>query len=350
MKCARRTQLVLDRVLPDIELDLAKVQRHGLFGHDVEFADVDPPQTIVDSVDFASDSWRDQLVAEAIDSCHAAFEPMTGFHRHRDRQTVSPLSKQRFGVARKQSAADQNQPKQPNSFSHHLTRFLFCPLLHYIVSSTHRRTAIENETDNLRREDHIWVSRKLIYTQAALLGISAVTFFVLGTMVGNLTTSTGDTRRHQQAAPGGYAEDCRITGVVGYRQDDREMPDIGAVVILIPKQAQPEKPQAPGLVMPATFVALDNPAIEAIDNQGGTVVRADADGKFNVLVDQGRQFRLLVISKSIRSRGRQLSEAESLTVESWFAPSGKLLRDNDFLWRDVDSSSEEMDLGLLLFE
>lgn len=169
-------------------------------------------------------------------------------------------------------------------------------------------------------------------------------------MVGNLTTSTGDTRRHQQAAPGGYAEDCRITGVVGYRQDDRELPDIGAVVILIPKQAQPEKPQAPGLVMPATFVALDNPAIEAIDNQGGTVVRADADGKFNVLVDQGRQFRLLVISKSIRSRGRQLSEAESLTVESWFAPSGKLLRDNDFLWRDVDSSSEEMDLGLLLFE
>jgi len=156
--------------------------------------------------------------------------------------------------------------------------------------------------------------------------------------------------RSQSPVSSLYAQDCRISGIVGYRDGDREMPDVGAVVILIPKKSQPEKPQAPGLVMPATFVALDNPAIEAIDNQGGTVVRADADGKFNVLVDQGRQFRLLVISKNLHTKGRQLTDAESQTVTTWFAPADKLLRDNDFLWREVDSSSEKMDLGVLSYE
>ena len=212
------------------------------------------------------------------------------------------------------------------------------------------KNAIENEPDNLPvREDHIWVSRKLIYGQAALLGISSATFFMLGMMVGNLTSSpkSGDGSAAVAAA---YADDCRISGAVAIKDNGLEMADTGAVVVLLPRRVTPDKKEAPGLIMPKTFVALDNPTIGAIHDAGGAVVRADADGKFNLLVDQGLDFRLLVISKGQLSSGRQLSEQQSAMLEKWFAPAEKLIRDNDFLWREVSSSDDEVDLGYLTFE
>jgi len=193
------------------------------------------------------------------------------------------------------------------------------------------------------------VSRKLIYGQAALLGISSATFFMMGMMVGNLTSSsTAD--GSPAAVASAYAEDCRISGVVTVKREGKEVPDVGAVVVLLPRRSTPEKRQPPGLIMPQTFVALDNPAIEAIHTAGGAVVRADADGKFNVLVDQGRDYRLLVLSKSRSSSGRQLTDQQSEMLEAWFAPSEKLVRDNDFLWREVEDAGEEFEFGYLLIE
>ena len=188
----------------------------------------------------------------------------------------------------------------------------------------------------------------MIYGQAALLGVSAATFFLFGLMVGNLTSSGSN--QNGNAAVTGYVEDCRISGVVTYQSGGRNMVDVGAVVVLIPRGSTPKKRQAPGLIMPETFVALDNPTIEAIYNVGGTVVRADSDGKFDVLVDQGREFRLLVLSKNRRAKGRQLEEQQSAVLEAWFAPSEKLTRDNDFQWRDVDASSEKVDMGVVAFQ
>lgn len=102
--------------------------------------------------------------------------------------------------------------------------------------------------------------------------------------------------------------------------------------------------------MPETFVALDNPTIEAIHNAGGAVVRADSDGKFEVLVDQGREYRLLVLSKDRRAKGRQLTKPQVALLEAWFAPSEKIIRDNDFQWHDVNASGDKVDVGILAFQ
>ena len=182
-----------------------------------------------------------------------------------------------------------------------------------------------------------------------MLGVSAATFFMLGLMVGNLTSSPG-TNQNSSTSYAGFVEDCRITGVVTFRSEGRDLADVGAVVILFPRGSTPQQRQAPGLIMPKTFIALDNPTIEAIYNAGGTVVRADADGKFDVLVDQGREFRLLVLSKNRRAKGRELEENQSNILDLWFAPAEKLIRDNDFQWQDVNASSEEVDVGVVAFE
>ena len=182
-----------------------------------------------------------------------------------------------------------------------------------------------------------------------MLGVSAVTFFMLGIMVGNLTSSQGSNST-AAAATSGYVEDARISGVVTTRSDGRDVADAGSVVILLPRGVAPEKRHAPGLIMPSTFVALDNPAIEAIHNAGGAVVRADSDGQFDVLVDQGREFRLLVLSKSRPSRGRRMEQQQSKVLETWFAPSEKLVRDNDFQWKNVNAASDKVDVGVVAFQ
>ena len=222
------------------------------------------------------------------------------------------------------------------------------PYIHYIVSEQNRSQIIENDTDTFPiREDHIWVPRRLIYGQAALLGVSAVTFFMLGIMVGNLT-APGKPDASANAATG-FAEDCRISGMVSFMRNGRQVPDTGAVVLLLPKRVGPEKRLAPGLVMPNTFVALDNPTIEGIHNSGGAAVRADAAGKFDLLVDQGRDYRLLVLSRNRKSQGKELSEAQQMVVEKWFAPAEKLIRDNDFQWQDVSGNSEQVEVGEIEF-
>ena len=102
--------------------------------------------------------------------------------------------------------------------------------------------------------------------------------------------------------------------------------------------------------MPATFVALDNPTIDGVHALGGAVVRTNSDGKFDVLVDRDRAFRLLVLSKANRSQGRPMSESQQLVLAKWFAPSEKIVRDNDFQWQDVNAAREEVAVGTIKFE
>lgn len=221
--------------------------------------------------------------------------------------------------------------------------------MHYSVSDQSGSKAIENLPDNLPvRENYLWVSRKLIYGQAALLGVSAATFFMLGLMVGNLTSTSGEVANSNPSFVG-YVEDCRVSGLVTFQKNGNEFPDKGAVVLLFPRSSSPPTPQTPGLVMPKTFVALDNPTIEAIHTAGGAVVRADSDGKFEVLVDQGREYRLLVVSKNRTPQGSTLTEPQQLLLESWFSPAEKLIRDNDFQWRDINGNAERVDAGSIQF-
>lgn len=170
---------------------------------------------------------------------------------------------------------------------------------------------------------------------------------MLGMMVGNLTAPA----RSDAAADSttGFAEDCRISGLVSFEKNGRQIPDAGAVVLLLPKRTEPEKRLAPGLVMPNTFVALDNPTIEGIHIAGGAAVRADADGKFDLLVDRDREYRLLVLSMNRKSQGNEHSEAQQMVVEKWFAPAEKLIRDNDFQWQDVNGNSEDVEVGEIEF-
>jgi hypothetical protein len=217
-------------------------------------------------------------------------------------------------------------------------------------STTEDSDNSESESDSSLqfRETHIWVSRKLVYAQAALLGVSAVTFFLLGLMVGNVTAPAGDGSGGNPAS-NDFLADCRVSGQVTFATNGGKVADPGAVVFLLPTQTKPEKRGAPGLVMPDTFEPLDNPTIDTIHRAGGAVVRADSEGRFEILVDQNRNYRLLVVSKSRTSRRRELTPKQRKALETFFAPPEKLIRDQDFQWREFRGDSESVDVGVIEF-
>ena len=78
----------------------------------------------------------------------------------------------------------------------------------------------------------IEVPRWAVYSQAALLGLIATTFFIFGMMVGNLTSNS--------SAEINQTFDCRVVGSVAYRVDGDLRADEGAVVMLLPQDRKPD--------------------------------------------------------------------------------------------------------------
>ena len=156
----------------------------------------------------------------------------------------------------------------------------------------------------------ITLPRRIVYFQAALLGIIATTFFVFGMMVGTLTS-------RNQGSP--KIVDCTVTGTVVIRENGEIQPDAGAVVILLPTGKNPEKRRNPRIVHPDSFQPVDNEIIDEIHQLGGAVVRTDAQGKFNVLVDSPARYEVIVISKNGQNDD-ELTKKEMATLSTYFMP------------------------------
>lgn len=203
------------------------------------------------------------------------------------------------------------------------------------------------------RRDTILLPRRVVYWQGALLAIVALTFFVLGMMFGRVTGS-------REIAPE-TTIDCSISGRVMYIKDGESVPDQEAVIFLLPRDRKPERRSPADLVSPASFRPLDNPGIEMIHELGGAVVRADATGRFNVVVDGSRngiQYFLLVVSRNRAATETQSAElsAPRMTKEqvaivgTFFLPVDRVIEDRSFHWQRLTASIEAMKVPEVLFD
>jgi hypothetical protein len=197
-----------------------------------------------------------------------------------------------------------------------------------------------------RLKQLISVPRWVVYFQAALLGIVATTFFVFGMMVGSLTSGSSDEINR--------AFDCRVLGSVVYRVDGDLRADEGAVIFLLPLSKKPDE-RAPGkLVNPETFKALDNAAIDRIHDLGGTVVRADQNGQFDVVVDardgNGLEYCLLIVSKNVRGVDTEpMTKEQVASIGTFFIPVEDVVEDRSFYWLKLTADSERIDLPEIEF-
>lgn len=166
---------------------------------------------------------------------------------------------------------------------------------------------IQNGVDT---QQTITLSRRIVYFQAALLGVIATTFFVFGMMVGSLTS------KNELDAK---IVDCEISGRVFYTSDGRQLSDSGAVVMILPIGKAPERRLNPRSIHPDSFDPTDNEVIETVVELGGAIVRTDGTGKFNVEVNSPAKYSVIVVSKNSNDRGG-LEKKQMAALSTYFMP------------------------------
>ena len=191
--------------------------------------------------------------------------------------------------------------------------------------------------------DAILVPRWIVYFQGGLLGVVAATFFIFGMMVGNLTS--GANSRAEQTLNVG------ISGEVVYLRSGREVSDVNAVVMFLPVNRKPDERADASLVHPDSFQPLDNSGIERVSALGGSIVRVNARGVFNVVVDGPQDYYVLVISaKQKPETAPTFSKLQKAAVGTFFKPVEDVIGGNQFYWSTIYADRDSLEIPKIVFD
>lgn len=185
------------------------------------------------------------------------------------------------------------------------------------------------------------IARWVIYTQGALLGIVATTFFVFGLAVGN---STGNNAPTSVAATRSVLSGNVYFGDGNYRRADE-----GAVVIILPTDQKPLDRPSPENLRPEQFVPLDNPAIDMIRRMGGAVVRADRDGNYQARLDNQKSYWILAVSKNKGAGSSEIAKSVRAEIGAFFFPIEDLIEDRAFHWSKIKLTRNQQQAETIIF-
>ncbi|MDP7017471.1 MAG: hypothetical protein QGG36_16820 [Pirellulaceae bacterium] len=176
------------------------------------------------------------------------------------------------------------------------------------------------------------VPRNVIYMQGVLLAAVGLVCLVLGILIGQMTGG----RSTAQAAP----TPCTISGSVTFEGSSGDpFPDIGCVVIALPKGRKPErnsKPEFDQIGPTAAVPDRRDPPIATIISLGGDYARADANGQFKLdLPDSGQYYLLVVSSNAERGEGDELQKPHLAQMGDYFNFDNGLLYGRKYEWRNL---------------
>ncbi|MCI0361293.1 MAG: hypothetical protein L0211_22655 [Planctomycetaceae bacterium] len=139
--------------------------------------------------------------------------------------------------------------------------------------------------------DLIAVPRLVLYLQGGLLAVVALVSFVLGLMAGG--AFSGGTA---QSAPRALT----LEGTINYASGNRNLPDHGAVVAVIPESGLRPQRKAPvsGLRPDDATPDENHHGIAVLRELGGGYARTDDHGRFQVRVPGRGKYLVLVISSA----------------------------------------------------
>jgi len=176
------------------------------------------------------------------------------------------------------------------------------------------------------------VPRNVLYMQGALLAIVAIIAFILGVMVGSGSQPTEVAVRPPKP--------CVVSGKVMYRSGGgRQRPDDGSVLLVVPTDDHPaatSKARIEGLRPGDPMPRDDSDNLRIIESIGGSYVRADADGQFEIrLPDVGKYFVLVVSKNAYRGPGEELNKIDIAELGRYVQPPTELLGNSKYKWQEV---------------
>jgi hypothetical protein len=167
--------------------------------------------------------------------------------------------------------------------------------------------------------------RFVLYLQGGLIALVAFWSFVLGILFGGTLFSRSTAPAVPQA--------CLIEGSVTFASGPRQLPDTGAVVVVLPQSKQRADERAPTLGLrpgdPPPEAAHRGLAI--LRQLGGGYARADANGRFSIQVPSRGRYLVLVISHEKRARSAdEVPTADVLRIGRFFGDAASLIGDRRY--------------------
>lgn len=191
--------------------------------------------------------------------------------------------------------------------------------------------------------DSITLPRWIVYFQGALLGVVAATFFVFGMMVGNLTSGANSTAEQKQ--------NVHVSGEVVYMRSGREVSDVNAVVMFLPANKKPNERSNAKAVHPDSFEPLNNIGIDRVSDMGGSIVRVNEQGVFNVFIDGPQDYYVLVVSANRQPESApSFNKRQKAAVATFFKPVEDVLDGHQFHWTTIFADREAMKIPRIVFD
>jgi len=171
----------------------------------------------------------------------------------------------------------------------------------------------------------IALPRFVLYLQGGLIAAVAIWSFVLGTLFGGTLFNRSTTPALPQT--------CSIDGSVTFAAGSRQLPDAGAVVIVLPlgKPRADERAPAFGLRPGDPPPETSHRGLAILRQLGGGYTRADANGRFNIQVPSRGRYLVLVISHEKRARSAdEVQTADILKIGRFFSDAASLIGDRRY--------------------
>jgi hypothetical protein len=171
------------------------------------------------------------------------------------------------------------------------------------------------------------VPRGMLYAQAVVLVLLALTAFVLGYWTGRAVSPPAEEVLAALTQP------MSIEGDLVYRAaDGADLPDAGAIVIAVPHERAPRDRLPIEGLRPQDRLEDDqmNPAILALENEGGAYARVAATGQFVLTARPGRYWLLAVSANATRGEGTLPRVRDVSLLGKYFEQSANLLENRRY--------------------
>jgi phage FluMu protein Com len=173
--------------------------------------------------------------------------------------------------------------------------------------------------------------RRMLYVQGVLVSLLALAFFAAGYFVGRGNATLELAMEHEAA----LRERTLVEGRLVYRPEPHRLAgDKRAVIIAVPSGTPPETP------IPIHGIRPQDPeppgtlrSLRLLEELGGAYTRANADGRFDMIVpDQGEYYILIISRNAARPQGTDPDEADLMEIGRYFTMPERLISRYQYRW------------------